>query len=72
MNWLRRLFAPNTRGTLTLLDHGVIVGAPPDWGLTPDEAMHLRAVLEAWLSEDRTRPLVLPWPVDVTDHRTKP
>lgn len=72
MNWFRRLFSQPSRGTLTLLDDGIVIGAPSEWPLTPKEAHVLHDLLSDWLASGRRKPLVLPWPIDVTDHRVKP
>lgn len=72
MRWLRRLLSPECRGTLTLLDVGMIFGPPSDWDLTPAEAARLFEFVREWLASDQAKPLILPWPVDVADHRGKP
>lgn len=71
LNWLRQLLVPPApQGTVTLFDDGMMVGLSRD--LTKEQVHLLAEKLRDW--QARGYPpelLIFPFPVEMTDARTK-
>ena len=70
MNWPWQQHIHPARGTLTILDDGLtILGVPDIRQFTEREWDNITRRFHAWKPEDGR--LIIPFPVDVDDQRTK-